>query len=209
MKELQGIINYPRLPAWGLLRACKCLQLLQGTETPNSSECKVTMNLGKLPLAALPFQSLPSPYMHHISGGASPSSYHLHPSLLSIRSVKEKEMAPRPVALFFNPLQTKASLATLASQRGTHLGIWRKAWFLMIHWWRADVDCSLQILLEMHVLNDPSITSWVLRWMKSGTRKNGGRSWGVCWTTRQHMEPIFIMRHKWKQFTYRVFYIYM
>jgi len=31
-----------------------------------------------------------------------------------------------------------------------------RAWFLMIHWWKRDVDCSLKILLEMRVLNDRS-----------------------------------------------------
>lgn len=180
---------------------------------------RVTRNLDKLPLPALPSQSLQSPYMHRISGGTSPSSYHLHPSLLSARvGLLGERGGPLVNGTAFQSTTGKGWFGYFSQPKGHLFGQLKntRAWFQMIHWWKRDVDCSLQILLEMHVLNDPSsnlwVTSWGIRWMKSGMRKNGRRSWGgggCCWTSRQHMESIFVMRHNWKQFTCRVFYIYM
>lgn len=144
----------------------------------------VTRDLDKLPLAALPSQSLQSPYMHHSSGGTSPSSYHIHPSLLSARvGLLGERGGLMANGTTFQSTTDKGWFGYFSQPQGHPLGHLKntRAWFLVIHWWKTDVDCSLQILLDMHVLNDPSsnfwVTSWGMRWMKSGTRKNGRRSW--------------------------------
>lgn len=62
------------------------------------------------------------------------------------------------MALLFNPLQIKGWFDYFSQPQGHLFGHLQstKAWFLRIHWWKTGVDCSLQILLEMHILDDPS-----------------------------------------------------
>ena len=117
----------------------------------------VTRNLDKLPLAARLSQSLQSPYTHHISGGAS--SYHLHPSLLSARvGLLGERGSLLANGTAFQSTLGKGWFGYFSRPKGHLFGQLKntRAWFLMIHWWKRDVECSLQILLEMHVLNGPS-----------------------------------------------------